>query len=373
MPPSKKDRKRQVDARKRPAPSKRYSTIRPGKRHSHPAFQGIVQGVGAVPKKNFGSTRPNPTNARALRMCMDATIPRHLTLPINTGPYTVIRTNTIVNSEANTMFFGFFKGAYNVAGQNAAGTESLISNGWAPYIAAGGSSDTEGPATLSVFYVDSQLDALASGCTLAPAAMTIQCMNPGALQSIDGIVYVGAAKNQYRLEDDNTPWASIGKDFVSYQTPRLCSAGKLSLRGVKVDAIPVNMAELMDFERIMDLVNGSHTGPYSDAFAAWTGGSATSEVVNSRWAMKGFAQIGAYNPDKVKLQYLGTAEWRVRFDYRHPASSNHLVQPAASTAAWDTVQRALHAAGHGAQDIVEQVAMHGATSLAQAAGTAMLG
>jgi hypothetical protein len=334
---------------------------------------GVTQGVGAVTRRPFGSVRINPTNVRLAASAMNATNAAHLSLPINTGPYTVMRTTTIVKSSDSFMGFGFFRGAYDEATITVSGVPSppvgiseRASEGWAPFVAFGAPSLTTSPSVSTNFYGCPQLATLGEGATLTPAAMTVQIMNGKSLQLADGIFYLGRSRTQLRLQDSATDWQTIGQDFVSYQAPRLCSGGKLALRGIKVDSMPFNIQELMDFDRIIGppLTDAA----YSDNTLAWSSISKAAadgtRAENRRVAMKGFSPTCVYNPEERELQYIVTCEWRVRFSYTHAASSTHTHHAAADTKVWDSVSQIMASAGHGAVDIAQNVAYEGAQSMA---------
>jgi hypothetical protein len=193
------------------------------------------------------------------------------------------------------------------------------------------------------------LDNLGLAATVVPAAITVQVMNPGALQSEAGIAYIGRSSAQYDLAGSTRSWVQLGQQFVSYMTPRLCSAGKLVLRGVKCSSYPLDMSALSSFRPVRSWV---------DAFGATGKFNWTSDVVKPQ----GFAPIVIYNPDSIALQILVTIEWRVRFDPENPASSSHSYHGTATDAAWAGAVNALSAAGHGVVDIVEDMAEGAATA-----------
>jgi hypothetical protein len=299
---------------------------------------------------------------------MNANNPAHLSLPINTGPYTVMRTTTIVTSSDHFIGFGFFKGAYDETTVVTNTVAERADNGWAPVIGFGSQGTATKPSDYlgTTFFGCPQLATLGEGATIAPAAMTVQIMNGASLQEASGIFYIGRSRTQLRLQDSTVPWGEIGQDFVSYQAPRLCSGGKLALRGVKVDSMPFNIQELMDFDTIIGppLVDAS----YADQTIAWSSvaqdAATGTRAENRLLSMKGFSPTCVYNPEAKPLQYIVTCEWRVRFSYTHAASSTHTHHPAADTRVWDGVSNIMQSAGHGAMDIAQNVAYEGAQSLA---------
>jgi hypothetical protein len=237
----------------------------------------------------------------------------------------------------------------------------------------GNSADT--PSWNTRFYGCPQLKELGQSATLAPAAITVQIMDSNSLSGDNaarGVVYAGASKTQMRLKDVTDTWDSIGQDFVSFQAPRLCSGPKLALRGVKISARPFNVQELMDFDIVIPNLQSSGDTNYADKHAKWkssaaeAAGSSTQTPELQTHSLKGFSPIMVYNPNEEELQFVVTCEWRVRYNYGHPACSTHQVHTAASTKAWDIVQKGMDALGHGCIDIVEDVAQQGAMALRSA-------
>lgn len=330
-----------------------------------------VNGVAAVTSSPWGGSLTSSA-VRSAMQAMDATIPKHLALPVNVGPYTVIRTTTIVNSTDTVQMYGFFRGERMTvtSSDTPIVTTSLRDmEGWAPYIGVTGNAG-QTPSLNSKFKACSQLNSLGPAATLAPAAMTVQVMSGRGLAGdtpASGILYMGNANTQFRLEGSTTTWNDIGQDFVSYQKPRLVAGSRLALRGVKMVSKPYNIQELYDMDRLVDPVSNTADAA-ADVDVPWTSSetSATNTAENGRWKMKGFAPSIIYNPNNADITCLVTAEWRVRFDYQHPASSTHRHHPAAPTGVWDRVQQGLHAAGPNVQDIVESVATTGMNAIAQA-------
>lgn len=316
-------------------------------------YPAIQQGVGSSVPRPFGSTSGG-------RGAFDATSTCHLPLPIATGPYTVARVTQVVTSNSELILFGTFRGSYNRldVGGPLQPPLDIQKEGWAPYCAVAASAGaTNSPSTESIFYKIAGLDQLGESATIVPSALTVQVMNPNALQTTNGILYCGRMKTQFRGEDSVDTWDTLSNEFISFQSPRLCSAGKLALRGVKIDAAPFNIKELQDFDRVVDPLDGGglvSTKPWSSASE-----DDGLQAVNSRWKMKGFAPIAIANPGNVRLQYLVTMEFRCRFDLGHPASSTHVHHPPATEATWASHIKNMLSAGHGAMDIADAVAQSG--------------
>lgn len=313
---------------------------------------GIKQGTGKTVTVPFGSAPKQNGNRRRRRglalprmggapKCWDAFDPCHLALPRAVAPYTVVRTTAIFSStEADpqrlTLFGpidafgdGFWTNAY------ALGANGVLSNPMNHALPLGGCNS-------SVFSTMTGPSWTAASVT--PAAFSIQVMNPQALQTTHGNVFIGRCLNKVNLMDRDvtSTWQSLADELVSYSNPRICSAAKLAMRGVQVDAVPNNMSRLADFTTL-------------SSFAAATYPVGPTNLTRQ----DGFNPIFVYNPDGVPLQILVCCEWRVRFDPSNPAyaaSSPH--PPSSDRTWWNTIQDSL-AIGSGALDIATKVAAFG--------------
>jgi len=193
------------------------------------------------------------------------------------------------------------------------------------------------------FYQDDALsDAGFSSCNLVPSAFTIQIMNPSALQTTTGILYIGRTKQTLsQLCGSGKHWQQLADELVSYSAPRLCSAGKLALRGVMCSAIPYNLSKLSDFCPRLIAANGVQT---------WSASAASPYTSD----LEGFAPIFIYNPNAVQVQILVTVEWRTRFDPGNPAYAGHTYHPPASESTWSEVVNSMEWAGHGVEELAHQ-------------------
>ncbi|APG75709.1 hypothetical protein 2 [Beihai sobemo-like virus 3] len=334
---------------------------------------GVQQGAAAAVPKAFGSTagrrwgnrrrtsansRPNNRWQRRKRAgiaesaCWDAFSPVHLALPRAVAPYATIRTTAIWNPDVDAgdgnkfALFGPYLDGSADAGQWS-NLFSLTAN-----TALSNPKNTNGGAKYYAF--ESMISGSWKAASVTPAAFSIQIMNPEALQTSSGAVYIGRCKNRVSVQEGvlTETWQLLAEELVSYSNPRICSAGKLALRGVQIDAIPNNMSELANFTTLKE---------YSDHTTN------LSSTVPHPVHPSGFNPIFVYNPDGVKLQILVCCEWRVRFDPSNPAyaaCSSH--KPTSDTTWHKHMQHAL-AAGNGVLDIAEKVARYG-VPIAKAAG-----
>lgn len=318
---------------------------------------GIRQGAGAVTTQPFGNGRQRKQGSSQKRRkgggrkrqhgqadakCLDAFAPQHLSLPRAVAPYTVIRTTAIWNpTSADNLRFALFGPMINV-GSDA----GQWSNGYAISANAGLDFWRSSP-NAGYRHTFSAMDTSSwKAASVVPSAFSIQILNPEAIFDSSGMVYIGRCKNKVHLAEGNNDatWRQLAENLVSYSNPRMCSAGKLALRGVQVNAVPNNMSELAKFTSIDQLTDV--------AFDI--------EPTNSIH-QEGFNPIFIYNPNAVGLQVLVCCEWRVRFDPSNPAYAANDFHKPATEADWSAhIQRAL-ATGSGVMDIVESAARIGTT------------
>lgn len=313
---------------RKPAPKRRPSGRRPN-------LAGIKQGVGRAVTKPIGAAKRNGHSVR----CLDAFDPSHLPLPRAIAGYTVIRTTAIhapttVNRRVFTMFCPLMT---NISGQdqwmncyalssNVGSVSQLdVVNGWTTWNMPG--------VSIAGGY---------RGARLTPSAITIQLMNPEAVQTTAGIVYIGRANNamNVRTMDLTQTFDTLAQNLVAFTAPRLCSAAKLAFNGVKVSAVPNDMTEMADFTAI-----DFETAPQNLTLAA-----------ASNIRPGGFNPIFVYNPNVIDLQFLVCVEWRVRFG---PANSMHSLvteYPAAPDATWTRILKEMHNEPNaGVRDLVDRV------------------
>jgi hypothetical protein len=301
------------------------------------ATLALAQGVAQVTR------RPFQIKSSASRRVLDyfnATLPAHLPLPRAVGPYTIVRTTQVVSSSAYVNFFSFI--ASEDMGTGHIGTRWLAACGVGSALA--GSINAAGTTRLHPMV---GLDSLYLAAMISPAAITVQVMNPNALQTTSGITYLGRSTAQYELANSSRTWDMLGNEFVQFMAPRLCSAGKLALRGVTLDSYPLDMSEVSDFRGIRPF------GEVGD-LPQW---------VDEKIRPAGFAPIVCYNPNAVPLQFLVTMEWRVRFDPSNPAAGSHSYHGTAPDSTWDSITRRAASMGHGALDIAEKVAEVGTAGI----------
>jgi hypothetical protein len=322
-------------------------------------LRGIKQGVGAVNRAAFPrvkSVRRKPKTIRngvtsmpAMRHALNALHPCHLALPRSVGSYSVIRTTDNINANKTLMVFGCLKSPRTGYSETA----------WTNVIAVGSEAAASpiNGTNNTLLCTSSGLDSSAINLSrMVPSAITVQIMNPEALQTTNGIVYIGRSKTVLDLNNDTRSWSTLANQLMQYSSPRLCSAGKLALRGVQVNAIPNNMSVLSDFVP-RGVVEGS------------SGGFKTVTWDNSDFGgdFEGFAPIFVYNAGNIGLQFLVTIEWRMRFDPLNPAYAGHTFHPPATESMWHKVVSTAQSMAHGVEDIADVVADVGVVAAGVAA------
>lgn len=302
----------------------------------------LRQGVAAVTGKGFGSTR-----GRGHRVWFDANHPAHLSLPRAIGPYTVIRTTQAVTVTELTSLWGPF---HDLAISGGVGEEKT----WSNVCGVGGIDNNLSvisPGNTNFYQFDTMRNLSWNGARMTPAAFTIQVMNPSTVNNAAGIARIGRVRLVPDFQADNRLWRVIADELTAYNFPRLCSGGKLALRGVKVDAVPYDMSDLADFTT--RTLPAAVQNPFQ---ATWD--------FNEHLSFHGFAPIMILMDQAMQtaggLDLLVTCEWRVRFDPSNPAQGSHTYHPVTTDSLWGRCQRAMEAAGHGCVDIAETVAEYGA-------------
>lgn len=312
---------------------------------------GIKQGVGRVTTaavQKPAVKRPPKTSVPLMKHALNALHPCHLPLPRAVGGYSIIRTTDIINSDGEAFLFGTFKGP----AQQFTETTWLNTIAVRPANNDVGLNQPIGGDNNAYMYGSAALNSAAiNSARMVPAAFTIQVMNGSALQTTAGIAYIGRSKTVLDVMGDPRSWNTVMQELVSYSAPRLCSAGKLALRGVQVNAVPNNLSVLSDFvpRRIG-----------TEGLTTWSESTYAADL-------EGFGPIFVFNPDGIPLKYLVTIEWRMRFDPLNPAYAGHIVHTPASESTWSKVIADAEALGNGVVDIADVTADVGMAALGAAA------
>ena len=311
----------------RRAPKRRRASMARGftGRGDAAALRGIKQGVGRTVARPYGGV-----SSRNFHPChFDAFHHSHLPLPRAIGPYSVVRSTQVVTSVDPLMFFGPFWDRDSARWSDLAG---VLFKDESATIGTAGNVDIKKFSSLSGNGWDA--------ASVTPAAFSIQVMNPNALQTTSGIVYIGRIRTSLKLSEDGSDnVGNLANLLISYNNPRLCAAAKLAFRGVQVDLVPFNMSELANFT------------PISSPTFTQYGSNSPNPV--------GFAPMFIYNPSKISLQLLVACEWRVRFDPGNPAQATHVYHAPPAESIWHKAQMALEAMGNGVVDIADRVANTG--------------
>jgi len=264
--------------------------------------------------------------------------PCHLSLPRAVGEYTVVRGTKQITTADKLIIIGTWQYGHD----NDTETRGFGRN-WCDVVALGCEDLTKTPAqTAWINYKMAMLNAIGSHSQVTPSACSVQIMNGNALQTTSGILYIGKLKVQPQYAGDTTETGqTIADNFVAYMAPRLCAAAKLALRGIHVNAHPLNMNRLADF---------------SSVYRGFTSGTST-------WAENlvpvGFTPIVIYNPQGVELNLLVCHEYRTRFELFNPACASHKFHPPTTDSTWANMVKKATELGSGAMDIADVVAQSG--------------
>lgn len=333
---SRKSSRRGVQTVKRNG--KRYMAKNQNANRSH-GDRLLAPGVGAITRRPFGNRASGAPRLSSVDLgCWDAKLPMHLPLPRPVGPYLTMRLTKRFSSSDAMLIFGTFQKYESGPGEQHWSNICCISS-YSEGTAVGGANNAR-------FHCFGS-GGLGANCTWVPSAMTVQVMNPGSISATSGVMYAGVSQTQLPIGGASATWNTVADDFIQFQRPRLLAAGKLALRGVQASSYPLNMSEVSDFTKI--------TKSTSDGVGTWSG-----ETTPVGFAPICFVNAGATSEAGVNvrapMEFLVTTEYRVRFDFSHPASAAHVQHPIASDATWNALMTKAVSLGHGVMDIADMVA-----------------
>lgn len=305
-----------------------------GRQNGRPASRALGElvlapGVGRVPSRPYGAT-----NSVGIH-CWDALNTAHAGLPRAVGPYAVVRTTRIVESNRRVNVFG---------------TAVDLDGNWSNTVmwssVAGG---TAVNALNNVELFGEAIPGITSGSdstlTVVPSAITVQVMNANPLQTTTGLVYAAVCPAQLSMVDNFRTWDTFESEFISFMKPRLMSMPKLALRGVQLNSYPLNMSAIANFEGIAN---------HADGVATWV---STGPARDGQF-LTGWAPIVVVNTGHAtdSLTFAITVEWRVRFDISNPAVASHQHHPITPDKVWDGMVKTAMSLGNGVREIAETVA-----------------
>lgn len=302
-----------------------------GKRNGMRALASrvLAPGTGATVRRAFGGNN-TARSVRALIRSFNARIPIEPGLPRPVGPYTVVTTTRLIDMSSGFCIISPIM-------RKLATGETWISS------CALSAVDMSLPvnATNNTFAHSipppCELD---SAAECVPSAISIQVMNGNALQTTSGVIAIGRVNQQLHLDSETVSWTELGARVVSYYSPRLVSAPKLALRGVRCSSYPLNMDEYSHFAKIMP----------SPGYIS----------MNTEYSCGAFAPMCIFQTgDPINLAVMVHIKWRVRFDPLHPATASHTFHPHTPDGVWASAVKACSEAGHGVEDIAESVANAG--------------
>lgn len=388
------------------------------KRKARPARNGggpraraprvLAQGAGAVPRRPMGSKKSVVSIPRGLPMgCWNAHSAAHAGLPRAVGPYTVVRTTSIVTSKSPLIIFGSY------ATQNVTTTPTGIQFGngygdklWTNVCAVGApenipTTDFNNAAISSGTFTElhsipvpgttangafahdytpetanAYFSLEYSNTTAVPSAISVQIINPTAVQTAAGTGVAAVCPVRLDLAGTQKTWKTIGDEILSYYRPRVLTGGKLALRGVQMDSMPLSMTDVSDFRELYQ-ADPLTTSPstvrwdYNSHLQNIEGAPALSDAQKTfgvNLHPEGWAPMVYYSPynaerefaDRQEMTFLVTMEWRVRFDISNPACSSHVMHKPSSDAQWHNMITKAVQVLPGVIDIVEKVANAGA-------------
>lgn len=294
----------------------------------------LAQGAFSAPRRAFGTRHGRPRSIRQCMKLLDARVPRTLGLPRAVGPYTVMRTSTMVSSSSNFVMFAPFM-------CKNSGDSGEFWYDWCGIESVDAAQDITAANNTKQFKMP--MLHLGEACSVVPAAMTVQVMNPSSLNNATGVFAMARLNQQMCLgtQPAGVTWNSMVQQIISYYSPRMLTGGRLALRAVKCNAYPLDMGEYADFNPIHK-PSFNHFTWYNNN----TRPAALSPIC--------FVQDNDQAPQTI--EFLVTIEWRVRFDPGHPATSTHTFHETLPDEVWGGVVKAASEAGHGVEDVAEEAA-----------------
>lgn len=296
------------------------------------ATRVLAQGAAAYPTGPFGSAAYTTDP----KLAFDATCPMHLPLPRAVAPYTILRVTRTLTSADRYVMFGTFYG--NIAGES----ERLLS-----CVGLHSASGVSTVGTTSWTTLDNdQLGLFGSthiGNTYIPAALTVQVMCTDPINTASGLVRGTLLRQAINLHDQASTVENWYSSACVVNPPRLMTAGKMALRGVVANAVPMNMSKLSDF--VVGRNVASAVTPSTDY---------------ENFTATGMTPIIIENTGGANLAYVVTTEYRVRFEAGLVAAATHVSHPATPLPAWNRCVELASKYGHGIQDIAETIANTGA-------------
>lgn len=333
--------------------SKSRRSLGAGRRSTADRVQ--AQGTGRAVAKAFGcGNRQTAMQSipRLPRGSWDAFSTSHAPLPRSVGAYTVVRTTRLVTTTSPMIMVGSFQ-----SHQGSLGTERHFGRPtWSNVVMAeqadNGTGIIQDIAATKFYGIPMPVQGDATG-TLCPAALSVQVMGTSALSAASGQVAAAVLPVRLDLTDSRQTWGQVQSEFISYFRPRLMSAGKLTLRGVQMDAHPLSMNDVSAFHSAA--VWSEANEPAGSPARQWNAN--TGSAVNLHPC--GWSPMAIFNPAGAELSLLITVEWRVRFELANPAVASHTHHGVSSDYSWDAHLLAATKALPGVIDIVEKVANAG--------------
>lgn len=293
----------------------------------------VAAGTGAFTRAVFGVTAQGSPHQG-----FNALSPVHLALPRPVAPYTVLRFSRTISTHHRFVLFGpmvsldegtwlnticITRGAGDAANAVGSGTYPWNNHG------------LTSTATLDVY-----------GLTAVPSAFTVQAICTDPLQTASGLVQASVCTQGLDYADSTTTTGDLFTALAQVNQPRVMSAAKLSLRGVKADLYPLNMSLLSEFKSVVA----------KNATADWV---STAGAGNLDAKFAGFTPLFVENVSEANMSYIVTVEYRLRFSPLNVAAASHTYHKPSPIGVWDKAVKSAVSLGHGIRDIAEAVAETG--------------
>lgn len=268
---------------------------------------------------------PSSALSTIVKHGLNAFHPCHVSLPVPSGKYTVIRTTRTYASSAFLEMIGPMDAI-----------DPAIGPGWSNYCGIGMNSGT---TTLggdwSYKTIPSPTGTASAGFgELVPAACSVQVVGTDSLTNASGVVYMGRCQtglSQPSAGDTRTA-QEFADTLLSFSNPKLLSGARLAMSPQQINLVPSNVSELSDFK---ELLVGS------DVVSTWDHGN----------DFIGFKPMFIINPTGIQLEIRVCIEWRVRLSPFNPMHNSQTLHPPTHPSVWHGIISAAESVGHGVEDV----------------------
>jgi len=223
------------------------------------------------------------------------------------GPYTVIRTVTVMSTNSKFSLFCPF-----IRNDGGVGTDKWFD---ICSIQAVNSANAINGVLNTAYLPIPGLDSLSATATeIVPAALSVRIANGNALNTTSGMIYLGRSTGNLGYGGSTQTWDALANNLVTTSKTLSVPAARLVLTPHIAHSYPLNFNEFTEWNE--PIVSSVEFNPFT-----WS---------DERIKPAALAPLWVYNPSAVQLDYTVTMQWRVRLDVSNPLVSDHKEFPLSS-------------------------------------------